>query len=71
MRPHEEKYTFSAVFTMNSKGEVLEEWFGKTVIYSDHRFAYEEAQELIETQKPRFQRKFRLRVQHILFLMIF
>ena len=53
LRPHEEKYTFSAVFTMNSKGDVLEEWFGKTVIYSDHRFAYEEAQELIETQKPR------------------
>jgi len=52
LRPHEEKYTFSAVFTMNSKGDVLEEWFGKTVIYSDHRFAYEEAQELIETQKP-------------------
>ena len=51
LRPHEEKYTFSAVFTMNFKGEVLEEWFGKTVIYSDHRFAYEEAQELIETQE--------------------
>ncbi len=52
LRPHEEKYTFSAVFTMNSKGDILEEWFGKTIIYSDHRFAYEEAQELIETQKP-------------------
>ena len=51
LRPREEKYCFSAVFIMNSKAEVLEEWFGKTVIYSNHRFAYEEAQELIETKK--------------------
>ena len=60
LRPHEEKYTFSAVFTMNSKGEVLEEWFGKTVIYSDHRFAYEEAQELIETQAAKVSREISL-----------
>ena len=51
LRPKEEKYTFSAVFIMNLNGDILEEWFGKTVIYSDHRFAYEEAQELIETKK--------------------
>lgn len=49
LRPHEEKLTFSAVFKMNSNAEVLEEWFGKTVIYSDRRFTYEEAQERIET----------------------
>ena len=60
LRPHEEKYTFSAVFTMNSKGEVLEEWFGKTVIYSDHRFAYEEAQELIETQAAKVSKEISL-----------
>ena len=60
LRPHEEKYTFSAVFTMNSKGEVLEEWFGKTVIYSDHRFAYEEAQELIETQATQVSKEISL-----------
>ena len=60
LRPHEEKYTFSAVFTMNSKGEVLEEWFGKTVIYSDHRFAYEEAQELIETQAAQVSKEISL-----------
>ena len=53
LRPKEEKYTFSAVFIMNSNGDILEEWFGKTVIYSDHRFAYEEAQELIETKKSK------------------
>jgi ribonuclease R/exosome complex exonuclease DIS3/RRP44 len=48
LRPNEEKLTFSAVFEMNKKGEVLNEWFGRTVTYSDKRFAYEEAQELIE-----------------------
>lgn len=48
LRPHEEKYCFSAVFTMNEKGLVKERWFGRTVIYSDHRFSYEEAQEVIE-----------------------
>ena len=50
LRPHEEKYTFSAVFQINGKGEIKKEWFGRTVIYSDHRFAYEEAQDMIETQ---------------------
>ena len=53
LRPKEEKYTFSAVFIMDLNGDILEEWFGKTVIYSDHRFAYEEAQELIETKKSK------------------
>ncbi|WP_461533974.1 ribonuclease R [Sinomicrobium sp.] len=50
LRPNEEKYTFSAVFEMNGKGEVLEQWFGRTVTYSDRRFAYEEAQAIIERQ---------------------
>jgi ribonuclease R/exosome complex exonuclease DIS3/RRP44 len=48
LRPHEEKYTFSAVFEINSKAEVLHKWFGRTVTYSDARFAYEEAQHIIE-----------------------
>jgi ribonuclease R/exosome complex exonuclease DIS3/RRP44 len=50
LRPHEEKYTFSAVFQLNNKAEVLDTWFGRTVTYSDHRFAYEEAQNIIETK---------------------
>jgi ribonuclease R len=50
LRPNEEKYTFSAVFEINNKAEVLNEWFGRTVTYSDKRFAYEEAQEIIETK---------------------
>jgi ribonuclease R/exosome complex exonuclease DIS3/RRP44 len=48
LRPNEEKYTFSAVFEMNQKAEVVKQWFGRTVTYSDARFAYEEAQHVIE-----------------------
>jgi ribonuclease R/exosome complex exonuclease DIS3/RRP44 len=48
LRPYEEKYTFSAVFQMNDKCEIKNEWFGRTVTYSDARFAYEEAQAIIE-----------------------
>jgi len=51
LRPHEEKYTFSAVFQLNNKAEILDSWFGRTVIYSDQRFAYEEAQQIIETKE--------------------
>ena len=61
LRPHEEKYTFSAVFQINGKGEIKKEWFGRTVIYSDHRFAYEEAQDMIETQTPIVSEKHSLR----------
>ena len=48
LRPHEEKYTFSAVFELNKKAEIKNQWFGRTVTYSDARFAYEEAQAIIE-----------------------
>ncbi len=48
LRPHEEKLTFSAVFEINKKAEIIKEWFGRTVTYSDQRFAYEEAQFIIE-----------------------
>ena len=49
LRPNEEKLCFSAVFKLNEEAEVLEEWFGRTVIYSDRRFTYAEAQARIET----------------------
>lgn len=52
LRPNEEKYTFSAVFEMTPSAQLVNQWFGRTVIYSDQRFAYEEAQQLIETKKP-------------------
>ena len=48
LRPNEEKLTFSAVFEMTPLGRIVSQWFGKTVIYSDFRFAYEEAQAIIE-----------------------
>lgn len=48
LRPHEDKFTFSAVFEVDENGKVYKEWFGKTVIHSDHRFAYEDAQAIIE-----------------------
>lgn len=51
LRPHEEKYCFSAVFEMNDNAEIQNQWFGKTVIYSDHRFSYEEVQTIIETEE--------------------
>lgn len=49
LRPNEEKFTFSAIFEMDIHGKIKEEWFGRTVIYSDRRFTYEEAQKIIET----------------------
>ncbi|RLD33078.1 MAG: ribonuclease R [Bacteroidetes bacterium] len=57
LRPNEEKLTFSAVFKMNDRAEVVGEWFGKTVINSDRRFAYEEVQQIIETEQGEFARE--------------
>ena len=48
LRPHEDKLTFSAVFELDPNCKVLSSWFGKTIIHSDHRFTYEDAQEIIE-----------------------
>jgi ribonuclease R len=54
LRPHEDKLTFAAVFEMDAKGKIYKEWFGRTVIHSNHRFTYEQAQEVIETGKGTF-----------------
>lgn len=51
LRPHEDKLTFSAIFQMTAKGEVKQYWLGKTVIHSDHRYAYEDVQQIIETKE--------------------
>jgi len=48
LRPHEDKYSFSAVFEMDESGKVYNQWYGKTAIHSNRRFSYEEAQEIIE-----------------------
>lgn len=50
LRPHEDKLTFSAVFEMTPKGSVKKCWLGKTAIHSNHRFTYEEVQEIIEKE---------------------
>jgi len=51
LRPHEDKFTFSAIFQMTAKGVVKQYWLGKTVIHSNHRYTYEDVQEIIETKK--------------------
>ncbi|NNC33577.1 MAG: VacB/RNase II family 3'-5' exoribonuclease, partial [Croceitalea sp.] len=50
LRPNEEKYTFSAIFEIDKNAQVKNQWFGRTVINSNERFAYEEAQHIIETK---------------------
>ncbi|WP_267403652.1 MULTISPECIES: ribonuclease R [unclassified Chryseobacterium] len=55
LRPHEDKFTFSAVFELNDNAEIQKQWFGRTVIHSDRRFTYEEAQEIIEGQDGDFK----------------
>lgn len=48
LNQHEDKLTYSAVFKMDDTGNVVDEWFGRTIINSDHRFSYQEAQEIID-----------------------
>lgn len=49
LRPNEDKLCFSAIFQLNDQAEIQKEWFGRTVIHSDKRFTYEDAQSIIET----------------------
>ncbi|NCT72969.1 MAG: ribonuclease R [Chitinophagaceae bacterium] len=51
LRPNEDKLTFSAIFQINSKAEVKQYWLGRTIMHSDRRYTYEEAQEIIETKE--------------------
>ena len=50
LRPNEDKFTFSAIFKINNKGKIKEYWLGKTLIHSNHRFNYDEVQQIIETK---------------------
>lgn len=54
LRPEEDKLTFAAVFELDAKGKIQDEWFGRTVIHSDKRFSYEEAQGVIESGRGPF-----------------
>lgn len=57
LRPNEEKLTFSAVFEINERAQVLNRWFGRTIILSDHRFAYEDAQKVIESGEGQYSQE--------------
>ena len=57
LRPHEEKLCFSSVFELNNHAEIINQWFGKTVILSDHRFTYEDAQEIIDKGKGKLSKE--------------
>jgi ribonuclease R len=57
LRPNEEKLCFSSVFEMTDEAEIVNEWFGRTIINSDHRFTYEEAQQVIETGEGPFNKE--------------
>lgn len=50
LRPHEDKLCFAAVFELDEQANIQSEWYGRTVIHSDRRFSYEEAQEVIENK---------------------
>jgi ribonuclease R len=54
LRPNEDKLCFSIVFTMNSEATVKDQWIGRTVINSDRRYSYEEAQEILDTGEGDF-----------------
>lgn len=54
LRPNEDKLCFSAIFELTDDADLVKEWFGKTVIHSNRRFAYEEAQQVIETGEGDF-----------------
>ena len=60
LRPHEDKLTFAAVFEMDSKGKIYSEWFGRTIIHSDQRFSYEQAQEVIESGAGTFAEEIKI-----------
>lgn len=60
LRPDEDKLTFAAVFEIDQDGQVQKEWFGRTVIHSDRRFSYEEAQERLESLEGDFARELTL-----------
>ncbi|RIV34950.1 ribonuclease R [Flagellimonas lutimaris] len=61
LRPDEEKYTFSAIFEMDDNAKLVKQWFGRTVINSNERFAYEEAQHIIETEQNKIPKEVSIR----------
>lgn len=60
LRPHEDKLTFAVVFELDHQGQVMTEWYGRTIIHSDHRFTYEAAQEVIESGQGQFAEELKI-----------
>ena len=60
LKPHEDRLAFSVIFTLDGDGNILNTWQGKTVIHSDRRYAYEEAQEIIEGSEGDYSTEIRL-----------
>ncbi|UFH55706.1 ribonuclease R [Spirosoma sp. KNUC1025] len=60
LRPNEDKLTFSAVFEMNANAKIVNEWFGRTIIHSNRRFAYEEAQDILNNNSGDYLEELRL-----------
>ncbi|MEJ7587538.1 MAG: ribonuclease R [Ferruginibacter sp.] len=50
LRPAEDKYTFSVIFQITNRGEIKHKWIGRTIIHSNHRFTYEDVQDIIESK---------------------
>lgn len=55
LRPKEDKYTFSVVFTLDQQFKIINHWIGKTLIHSDHRFTYEDVQEILDGKEGPFK----------------
>lgn len=66
LRPNEDKLTFSAMFELNEKGTILNEWYGKTIINSDYRFTYDEIQSVIDNNSPVIEKKVSLKRNKII-----
>ncbi len=64
LRPHEDKLTFSAIFEFDRRDRIVSRWFGKTIIHSDRRFTYNEAQEILENRKGEFAQEL-LELNHL------
>ena len=57
LRPNEDKLCFSAVFELDHEANVIEQWFGRTIIHSDTRFSYEDAQEILESKSGKHSKE--------------
>jgi ribonuclease R len=57
LRPHEDKYTFSVIFTLSPDYNIINHWIGKSLIHSNHRFTYEEVQDILDTKQGEYKKE--------------